>query len=1166
MDPALQELIESGPLDEPTAIVVRLFRAGDAPPGLTVVSSFGDVVTARAPRGRLADIRGDPRVASLKAPRWLGVEDDVSLLEEELDDLQIRPTDIRRPEGIAQRGEGIVLGLVDWGCDFVHPDFRRDDGSTRLAALWDQSARRADGNRFGYGRIHSAARISQALASADPYAALGYRPTPAGSTKPAHGTHVMGIAAGNGRAGGPEGIAPAANLAFVHLAAGSPERDGALGDSATLLEALDWLREVAAGRPLVINLSIGRHAGSHDGTSPVELAIDWLIRSRPGIAVVQSTGNYHGRGVHTCGRLRSGARADLSFEVDAADTSPNEVDAWYDGRDRCDVLLAAPGGVPSWRVALGSRATLEIGGRRIGTLYHRDRDPNNGDHQVNLFLYEGAPPGRWSLELEGRDIVDGRYHAWIERDPACRRCQAFFVPHLANDITSTGSVCNGLYPIVVGAYDGHSPAQRPLARFSSQGPTRDGRTRPLLLAPGVRVLSARSTSREPTAPPLARMSGTSMAAPHVSGAVALMLQAGGAMPIEALRRLLWESLLPASVAEADRDRCGFGYLDVTRAVAGAAAHTPPTEYIDSEATMPCNCPNIESTAPEFAEALETAPGAFEGESDAERSTWHPVEWGDSLVTEGEHDAAAFLARLLQGPQGGGVAAPVPGAMPSPGDLFHLASQAGARGLQHLAHAFGIVATPGSIMPTLVQAGDVLLRHLGGSTAHAGVVAHPHLYRSGEARAHGLDIESDSPGFYAMVVEPGAQPHGLKDRFARRVAGADGRTLPDTVVLRPQRFFGQPIPPSFGEDDTGAGGSSNCPDLRHFGFDSAALTGAHRVRIGEIARQILAAHPGAITVIGFASTEGPVDYNLALGRRRADAVAATLRSALDHLSPGSGSRITIDAQSQGEGQQVVGGAGANRRVAVCFAQASVPRQPPQPRPSPCPSVTLWINAFIPRTIPGVTSTLAAGPLAGSTILCPPVISPLVGCFLTDQRSFSNSIPTVTQRMRSMAEVRLVPPALLGVRHSSSPTIGVDASSGAPGCRATASGGTRRFHSFVTSPAPGGATVIRLSVEGSDNNPCSPGTPDIDYTGTFVIHVRPATGQVEVAFEGLVDGFPAYEAYARIGTVTQTLFNFGPAGAPLSLFGSADQPVRGRAVFSCPGLTTAAQPIVEAVGVA
>src|SRR3546814_2802066 len=94
-------------------------------------------------------------------------------------------------------GRGVVVGIVDYGCDFAHRNFRRADGGTRLLALWDQNG---EGGipEADYGREYDATAIDRALAAADPYAALGYDPhandyTPNKVVAAAHGTPVLDI-------------------------------------------------------------------------------------------------------------------------------------------------------------------------------------------------------------------------------------------------------------------------------------------------------------------------------------------------------------------------------------------------------------------------------------------------------------------------------------------------------------------------------------------------------------------------------------------------------------------------------------------------------------------------------------------------------------------------------------------------------------------------------------------------------------------------------------------------------------------------------------------------------------------------------------------------------------------------------------------------------------
>jgi|GEM_PF-1134747 len=584
MDPALEELL-AGEAAEELEVVLKL-RGAAAPPGVRVVARFGPVVTGRVERGRLRQVRAHPEVVSVKAPRLLALEDEVPLEASPLT-LEPLPSDVRRPADLPETGRGVVIGVVDVGCDFAHPHFRRADGSTRLLAFWDQrpASAPAPSNRYGYGRIHTAAAINRALASPDPYAALGYHPAAADPLGiGAHGTLVLDIAAGNGSLpGSPMGLAPEADLVFVQVATEALPGLANLGDSVRLLEALDFIRRAAGRRPWVGHLSLGRRGGPHDGLSLVEQALDHLVLEAPGRAVVLSCGNYFASGAHASGQMFNGRSQTFTWITDRADVTPNELEVWYPGRDVLLVELRPPTGDLVFRAAPGENVPIVIEGRQVGHLYHRARDPNNGDNHIDIFLKPAAPAGSWQVTLRGEAVVDGRVHLWVERDAPCYRCDSRFPAAEADPFSTIGTICNGFYTVAVGAYDAHAPELR-LAPFSSAGPTRDGRQKPDLLAPGVNVLGARSAPPEgwgADLPRLTRQSGTSFAAPQVTGTIALMFEAAAQpLDIHTTRRLLLAHTREPHFPPSERPRLGSGLLDVARAVAaareGETAMTRPT--------------------------------------------------------------------------------------------------------------------------------------------------------------------------------------------------------------------------------------------------------------------------------------------------------------------------------------------------------------------------------------------------------------------------------------------------------------------------------------------------------------------------------------------------------------------------------------------------------------
>lgn len=527
MDPALWEVMDGDPSGQ-VSVLIRVRPRAELPAGVRVVARFGSVVTARVRRSDVGAVRAHPSVASLKAARAVRPDPDLAVTAARAGAAR-RAARAPRHEAT---GRGVVIGVVDWGLDVTHPNLRRRDGGTRLLALWDQRPRTRGGGPepYGYGRVLTRTMIDRALGSPDPFEALAYDPADADlDGTGSHGTHVLDIAAGAPRVG-PGGVAPQATLVFVHLAS---ERSGpkGIGNSVSLLEAVDFISGVAGNRPCVINLSLGSHAGPHDGSTLVEQALDAFVTRRDGRAIVQSAGNYHARPVHATGRLRGGARDVVEWLVSAEDDTTNELDLWYPGRDRIVARLVDRAGRTVARATPASHGRIVIDGAIAGRFGHRLHDPNNGDNQVTFVLDPRGAAERWRVAIEPLHVEsrDGHWHAWIERDEGAPGSQSRLRTRDRSPRPTTGTIANGHHTIVVGAYDSRTGAVAP---FSSEGPTRDGRPKPDLLAPGVGIVAARSMPIDDDRDggghrDLTRKSGTSMAAPHVTGTVALLYEAAG---------------------------------------------------------------------------------------------------------------------------------------------------------------------------------------------------------------------------------------------------------------------------------------------------------------------------------------------------------------------------------------------------------------------------------------------------------------------------------------------------------------------------------------------------------------------------------------------------------------------------------------------------------------
>jgi len=509
----------------------------------------GFIVTGRIDVACLSHVRNAPCVLSLKASRPLRPQLDTTLAS-----MRVRPDLL--PRGVQPKGgAGVVVGIIDLGGDFAHPNFRDRKGRTRLLSLWHQEGKTRRGDDVQYGRSFSRKAIDKALKdkkAKTPYHALGYRPYD--DPKGAHGTHVMDIAAGNGLGTRQAGIAPQADLVFVDISQKDLARDGVaaagsfMGDSVMALEALDYVFRHAGRRPCVVNLSLGSTGGPHDGSSLVEQGIDALVQAKPNRAVVVAAGNFQIDGTHARGSVAAGATATIKWSVPAG----GEMECWYDGNTQLEATLIGPRGRVFGPVVPGRSAAFGIGRKAYVFIANRVRDPNNGQNQLDVWLDPDLPAGDWRVRLRSRSRKAVAWHAWIERDATD---PASF--DKADPSHTLGSLSTGFDSIAVGAYDAHVTGF-PLSPKSSSGATRDGRRKPELSAPGHDVHAARAFMSDTLVP----RSGTSMAAPAVTGLIALIYaqarRNGRALTIAQLRARLLRGLDRAPGGRNWDPRYGFG--------------------------------------------------------------------------------------------------------------------------------------------------------------------------------------------------------------------------------------------------------------------------------------------------------------------------------------------------------------------------------------------------------------------------------------------------------------------------------------------------------------------------------------------------------------------------------------------------------------------------------
>jgi hypothetical protein len=218
--------------------------------------------------------------------------------------------------------------------------------------------------------------------------------------------------------------------------------------------------------------------------------------------------------------------------------------------------------------------------------------------------------------------------------------------------------------------------------------------------------------------------------------------------------------------------------------------------------------------------------------------------------------------------------------------------------------------------------------------------------------------------------------------------------------------------------------------------------------------------------------------------------------------------------------------------------------------------VWINSFIPNRVAGAV-TLSAGPHRGKVAI-PLGLLGLAGNwnktlqtgYLTDQRDFSTDAGQ-SVRMQSLAELS-VESALRGLpiveRHRTSGTVEVNLVTGVQTNTGSANLDAGRNTRFDVTIVPFPIVKLGLQVRGKASDPCLLIAANIDYTGTFEIYFRP-DGALHVGFQGKVDAFPAFEAYAEFNGQIKELFTYrpSPAATVADLVGYASESVAGAVSF-------------------